>query len=399
MSNGGLNINQHNVATALNAFFNNGGTLPPQFVTVFGLTGANLGNALTQLSGETATGMQQAGFQSMDLFLNAMLDPFVAGRGAAGGFGAAMPYASEQPASPAASSAFAMFTKAPPKPTTIDERWGMWGAAYGGYNSVNGDPVVGSHDAITRTGGFASGADYHVSRDTVLGAAVAADETHWGVGGGLGTGSTEAARVGLYGSTRVNAAYLSAAVASAWHRASTTRIVSIGSVDALNADFDASVLGARLEGGYRFGTPAFGVTPYGALQLQSVHRLAYAERGATTTFALTYADDTANDRHSELGAWLDTRYRLDNGSTLLLRGRGAWVHRFDAGRDILAGFQTLPGANFAVTGAIAARDAALTSAAAELRLHNGFTLIAKFDGQFADGSHTYAGTATLRKAW
>ncbi len=44
---GGLNVNQQNVASALNTFFNNGGTLPPDFVTLFGLTGANLANALT----------------------------------------------------------------------------------------------------------------------------------------------------------------------------------------------------------------------------------------------------------------------------------------------------------------------------------------------------------------
>jgi hypothetical protein len=52
----GFSINQCNVANALNAFFNNGGTLPPTFVTIFGLTGANLANALSQLSGEAAAG-------------------------------------------------------------------------------------------------------------------------------------------------------------------------------------------------------------------------------------------------------------------------------------------------------------------------------------------------------
>ena len=35
--------NQSNVANALNSFFNNGGTLPPPFVTLFGLTGSALG--------------------------------------------------------------------------------------------------------------------------------------------------------------------------------------------------------------------------------------------------------------------------------------------------------------------------------------------------------------------
>src|SRR5260370_33209352 len=75
-----FNINQCNVAGAINAFFNNGGTLPPAFANLFGLTGVNLGNALTLLSGEAATGAQQAAFQLTNQFPGIMLDPFVAGR-------------------------------------------------------------------------------------------------------------------------------------------------------------------------------------------------------------------------------------------------------------------------------------------------------------------------------
>src|SRR5262245_37724184 len=41
----GFSVNQCNVANALNNFFNSGGTLPPTFVTIFGLTGGNLANA------------------------------------------------------------------------------------------------------------------------------------------------------------------------------------------------------------------------------------------------------------------------------------------------------------------------------------------------------------------
>jgi hypothetical protein len=37
---------------------------------------------------------------------------------------------------------------------------------------------------------------------------------------------------------------------------------------------------------------------------------------------------------------------------------------------------------------------ALASASAELRLANGVTLIAKFDGEFSGHSSTYAGTGT-----
>ena len=82
-----LNQNQQNVAGAINNFFNNGGALPPNFANIFGLTGGALGNALTQLDGEAATGAERAVFQLTNEFLTLMLDPFVNGRANVGGGG------------------------------------------------------------------------------------------------------------------------------------------------------------------------------------------------------------------------------------------------------------------------------------------------------------------------
>ena len=42
---------------------------------------------------------------------------------------------------------------------------------------------------------------------------------------------------------------------------------------------------------------------------------------------------------------------------------------------------------------------ALVSTGAELRLVNGVTLLAKFDGELARHSQTYAGTGTIRYTW
>ena len=61
--------------------------------------------------------------------------------------------------------------------------------------------------------------------------------------------------------------------------------------------------------------------------------------------------------------------------------------------------QTLPGAIFAVNGATPAKNSALVSEGAELRLANGVVLLAKFDGEFASHSTTYAGTGTVRYTW
>jgi len=77
---GGGCPSEDHVGYAIDSFFNNGGTLPPAFLALFGLTGPALHTAQDQLSGEAATGAQTAAFQLGSQFLNVMLDPFVDGR-------------------------------------------------------------------------------------------------------------------------------------------------------------------------------------------------------------------------------------------------------------------------------------------------------------------------------
>jgi hypothetical protein len=72
-------------------------------------------------------------------------------------------------------------------------------------------------------------------------------------------------------------------------------------------------------------------------------------------------------------------------------------------------FQTSPGASFIVNGATAAKNSALASGT-ELRLPNGVTLLAKFDGEFTSHSssipapercatHGSAGHRGRRQLW
>jgi hypothetical protein len=131
---------------------------------VFGLTGSNLANALTLLSGEAATGAQQVGFQMTNQFLGLMLDPFVDGRssGVPGTSGPALGFAPEQETLPDdVALAYSSALKAPALPAaTFDQRWTAWGGAYGGGNKTSGDPaVLGSHDLTANTAGFAGGLD------------------------------------------------------------------------------------------------------------------------------------------------------------------------------------------------------------------------------------------------
>jgi hypothetical protein len=128
-------------------------------VSIGGSSGSNLTNALSQLSGEPATGAQKVGFQLTDQFLNLMLDPFVDGRsGVAGADHPALGFAPERETMPPdIAHAYAAVLKPPPKAVPVYEpRWTMWGGAYGGSNRTTGDlAVIGSHDlsAVRKQGG------------------------------------------------------------------------------------------------------------------------------------------------------------------------------------------------------------------------------------------------------
>src|SRR5262249_57511305 len=97
-----------------------------------GLTGVNLGNALSQLSGEAATGAQQAAFQLTNQFLGVMLDPFVDGRNnIAGAGGPALGFAPEREELPDdIALAYAKVLTPPPNPANFEHRSRVWCPGY-----------------------------------------------------------------------------------------------------------------------------------------------------------------------------------------------------------------------------------------------------------------------------
>jgi uncharacterized protein with beta-barrel porin domain len=143
-----------------------------------------------------------------------------------------------------------------------------------------------------------------------------------------------------------------------------------------------------------------GLTPYAAGQFVTFDLPAYAEQvlAGANTFALGYAAKSVTDTRSELGLRTDKSYAMANG-IFTLRGRAAWAHDFNPDRNIAATFQTLPGASFVVNGAAQAQNAALTTASAEIKWLNGFSLAATFEGEFSDVTESYAGKGVVRYAW
>jgi uncharacterized protein with beta-barrel porin domain len=400
---GTLSINQQNVANALTGFFNATGQIP---AALAGLNAAGL----TIASGELGTGVIQSSIKADDLFLNLLLDPSVAGR--AGGFapgGVASPFAAEDAdlayaakrrASPAERDAYAMAAKAPPMAAQPLDRWSVWGAAYGGSETIGGNAVVGSHDTTASVYGVVAGADYKVTPDSLLGFALAGGGTSFSLAGGLGSGSSDLFQAGAFARQNFGPAYVSAALAYGWHDVTTNRTVAPVGTDQLQGRFQANTFSGRFEGGYRFATPLAGITPYAAAEVLSFDLPAYAEQtlAGSGVFALNYAAQTTTDTRTELGLRSDKSFAMVD-AVLTLRGRAAWAHDYDPNRAVTAIFQALPGASFVVNGARPDPDSALVSAGAEMKWLNGFSLAATFEGEFSGNTTSYSGKGVARYTW
>jgi uncharacterized protein with beta-barrel porin domain len=400
---GGLNINQQNVANTLTNFFNTTGSIPAAFAT---LNAAGL----TVASGELGTGVIQSSIKADDLFLNLLLDPTIAGRGA--GFtapGTASQFAADDEASafsekrlatPSERAAYAMATKAPLLSLQPANRWSVWGAGYGGSATTSGNAVVGSQDTTARVWGIVAGADYKVTPDSLIGFAVAGGGTSFSLANSLGNGSADLFQAGVFGRHNFGPAYLSAALAYGWHDVTTNRTVALAGLDQLQGRFRAETFSGRFEGGYRFATPVVGLTPYAAAQVISFNLPAYAEQAVigSPMFALNYAAQTTTATRTELGLRTDKSFAMQDG-VLTLRGRAAWAHDYNPDRAVTALFQSLPGTNFVVNGATGKPDGALVSAGAEMKWLSGFSLAATFEGEFSGNVTSYAGKGVAKYSW
>jgi uncharacterized protein with beta-barrel porin domain len=384
----GSPTNVTNVASAVEAA--NTGTLPLAFQNLFNLPPQQLQNALTQLSGEAATGAQQAAFQITNEFLSLLVDPFGANRVGA------------EPTS-AAGASDPIFLKTPSASAATASQLSVWGAAYGSTTGIDGDPEgLGSHNLTVHTSGFATGIDDRIASDTTVGFAIAGGATSWSLSAGLGGGRSDVFQAGIYGSRQLGAAYLSGALAYGSHWASTSRTVAVGSGGELDADFEGQSFSGRLEGGYHIRSSVpLNFTPYAALQAQSFSTPAYNESalGGASPFALAYDARSATGVRGEIGTWADSAFSSAGGTDFHLIGRIGWAHDWQTNPDLGAAFVGLQNASFVVNGATLPADLFLMSIGGGWRWLGGWSFLAKFDSELSGSTRVYAGTGRLRYIW
>ena len=397
-----LNRNQQAVASSINYAWRTGSVLPAGFQNLFSLAGTNLAGTLSQLSGEAAAGAQQAAFKAMDSFLGTMSAPFMRSIGgpqvgATGYLDPTTSHAFAREDGKASRRSTYANVEAAPRTVNPQRPWTTWTAAYGGSQTAEGNAVVGSQTNTSRVYGGAAGFDYRLSPDTWAGFALGGAGTSYNLANGLGGGRSEIFQAGAYGRHDLGAAHLAVALAYGWHDVTTDRTALF---DSLRANFKASSISGRLEGGYRVASAMGGLTPYAAGQFTTFFLPDYAERPVVgvDTFALTYTGRAVSVPRMELGLQGDVSLAT-RSAIVTLRGRAAWAHNFSTDRIAAATFQTLPAASFVVSGAAEAREAALLSASAETRWANGFSVATTFEGEISRGTGNYTGKGVLRYQW
>jgi uncharacterized protein with beta-barrel porin domain len=354
----------------------------------------------------------------MNTFMGTMLDPFNRGTTSTPG-GGASGFAPEDDVSAYAAAgrkrtaaerdAYAMFTKAP-LAQSYDPRWVVWASGFGGSQTTDGNAAVGSNSVTSRIAGSAVGADYWFSPNTIAGFAMAGGGTNYIIANGVGSGRSDLFQAGAFVRHTFGQAYIAGALAYGWQDITTNRTVTLAGLDQLQAKFNANAFSGRFEGGYRFVSPwiggigGIGVTPYAAAQFTTFDLPAYAEQAivGTNNFALAYGARSVTAPRTEIGLRSDKSWAMTGSmqeAILTLRGRLAWAHDYNTGRSIGATFQTLPGASFVVNGAAQSADKALTTAAAEVKWRNGFSLSGVFEGEFGGNVASYAGKAVARYQW
>ena len=410
------------VASILDGVAQSGGELPPEFANLVAfLSPQELETALAQLSGELGTAVAPAGTQGMRGFLSQ-----ISGRLYADGSLPAFPLAETllptQPSSDAPGSntvSVLGYDDVTVKPLaslraierhreTLDPRyWTAWASGYGDNSITDGDMDDGTHDRTVNTTSFATGLDYRIRPDAVVGLAFSRAASDFSLSKGFGEGEIDLTQVAIYGRKDFNAAYVTSALSFGWNEVSTERFLTQGAVDRFDASFSTYDIAAQIEAGYRVDVPDVTylpghgwVTPYASLQVHSFHTPSYGEtaQSGSTAFALNYDKNTTTSTFTEIGARLGRTFALADSAQLTLRTGLAWAHDGWSDESMQASFRSLPG-GFQVNGADSNQDFLVVSAGTQLAFDNGLAVSGVFDGRFSKDAQSYSGTAKLSYRW
>lgn len=350
-------------------------------------TKADLVAALSSLSGEVHASASALGYRLSDSFLTMMLDPTAAGRSGALIGGGASDFTADLPAGKGRAPSAAPAIR-------LEPNYQAWAAVSAQSGRTDGQAFrTGTTDTRLTDGSVAAGVDLRLMPGSFAGFALSGGRAESKLSGGRGSADGDIFQAGLYGTTRLGPVDLSGALSYGSLWVETRRAIPVLGQSA-SADYRADVLAGRLQASYAlFSGIGYALSPYAALQAQSVHRPGFREVGGSGSLTGFGGDSTALRSELGLKGQVATQF---GGRSLTLFGEVAWAHDFRRDLTFSGSLTAIPSARFTVVGARRERDAALVGAGFDYRLAPNVTLGGRLDGSRAADSRSFGGTASLK---
>jgi uncharacterized protein with beta-barrel porin domain len=280
----------------------------------------------------------------------------------------------------------------------------LWATGFGQEASLSSQSSNGSASQSSNTSGFATGMDYQVGRNALLGIAGGYTNSNFSVGGRSTNGNVQGAHGSIYGTVNSGPAYLSAMGQYSNYTNKTSRTINYAGVplsELAKGKFSSDEWLARLEAGYRMGG-ASAITPFAGFQYASLGNNAFSETstlgGAAGVAGLHVNSQTVDSTQSFVGVQLDTKTMMGSW-TVMPYARISWEHEFNTGRNQTAYLLSLPEASFKVAGASVAADAARVQTGIKADVTSSIGVFANFDGDFSGRGDNYAGTGGITIRW
>ncbi len=386
--------NQRAVAAGLDAAMASLGADPASaarasaFFPLYTLQPASLARALDQLSGQAGATATTLTVAAGDQFLRAMLDP-----GSRTFAEACAPARTSE----GSRNEDGRMAETCARPAGSDPRVSTWATVFGAFGGLRGDGAIGAASQSSSTLGIAVGADYRLTSDLIAGIAMAGSQGSAATSGGLGRGSADTLQIGAYAAGRFGALRLSTALAYGTSDMTTTRQAPFFGTGDIRGRFMAQGLSGRVEAGWRFDQvlPGLAVTPFVAAQAQWVFLPGYTETTigqGLAPFLLASRSRTNTTARTELGAMVEAR--IADGLSVF--ARAAWAAYLARDAEVTAGFASLPGTPFTVSGARVGAHAARLSAGIDWQITKATTLTTRIDGELSGQHQTLNGSARLQ---
>ncbi|MEW6124164.1 MAG: autotransporter domain-containing protein [Pseudomonadota bacterium] len=404
----GLSANQAAVGAGVDRAFNSGATASVgdaasgMLTTLYGLSGAQLPQALSALSGEAYASQQTVLIGDGAYSRAAVLDRLRQGAyGGTGGplavlayGGPALAYLGPQaPAAGSAAQALAYATTAPEAPSAIPAGTAAWVQGFGGWTSYDGNGRAFGTDSTI--GGIMAGADIQAGAWR-LGAAMGYSQSGSSVSDLNASSTVNSMLVALYGGTMLGPVSVRLGATYAFNQIDASRAVAFpGFLETATAQYDGGTAQVFGEVGYGFAVQALAIEPFAGLAFVHLSTDGFTENGAPAA-GLSVGSSTANVGYGTLGLRAATSFALSGGMTLAPHASAAWQYAFgDTTPSAQPSLTAIPGTAFSVSGVPLAQNAALVEGGVDLILNPQARIGASYVGQFGDGVTVNAFSANL----